>query len=70
MGRLLNLRTAPALVGLALLLVFVFQNSEPVNVDFLWLDLALRKAELILLAAGLGLLVGLSAGLMLRRRKG
>ena len=68
MGRLINFRTAPAIVGLLLLLVFVLQNDERVTVEFLWMDPVLSKASLILISAGLGLLVGLSAGLLTRRR--
>ena len=69
MARLLNMRTAPALIGVIVLLIFVLQNEERVTVQFLWLEETLPKAALILLAAALGLLVGLSGGLLLRRRR-
>lgn len=69
MSHLFSLRTAPALIGLLLLAVFGLQNSGSINVNVLWMELTLRKAELIGLSALLGFLVGIGVALFWRVRK-
>lgn len=49
-------------IGLVLLAVFAIQNSDRVDVDFLFFDAQVRVVVVILVAAVLGFLVGWAVG--------
>ena len=54
--------SAAALFLALLMLVFVFQNGEKVNLEFLWIDLRVPLGAALLLAAVIGGLLVLSLG--------
>lgn len=49
-------------VGFVLLLIFAIQNSDRVDVDFLFFDAQVRVVVVILVAAALGFVVGWAIG--------
>lgn len=49
-------------IGLVLLAIFAIQNSDRVDVDFLFFDAQVRVVVVILVAAVLGFLVGWAVG--------
>jgi uncharacterized integral membrane protein len=49
-------------IGLVLLVIFAIQNSDKVDVDFLFFDAQVRVVVVILVAAVLGFLVGWAVG--------
>ncbi len=53
----------------ALALVFVIQNTEVVSVKFLWLDLAMSRAILVVVLLGAGFAIGWLSGRMRRSRR-
>ena len=69
MSRLLTPANLPALAALVALLVLGLQNRGSISVDFLAFEFLPSKAELVLIAALLGVVVGARAGFVLARRK-
>lgn len=55
-------RWVVAAIGAILLLIFAFQNSERVDVDFLVFDAQVRVVYVILVSAALGFAVGWLVG--------
>ncbi|HEX5951503.1 MAG TPA: lipopolysaccharide assembly protein LapA domain-containing protein [Actinomycetota bacterium] len=49
-------------IGLVLLAIFAIQNSDKVDVDFLFFDAQVRVVVVILVAAVLGFVVGWAVG--------
>lgn len=49
-------------IGLVLLAIFAIQNSDKVDVDFLFFDAQVRVVVVILIAAVLGFVVGWAVG--------
>ena len=56
-------------IALAVLVIFVLQNRDRANVDFLFWDVDARVWTVIVLAAGLGFVIGWMLG-RARRGKG
>lgn len=61
---------AAGTVGLLLMLVFIFQNSQETELKFLWLEGSVPVGAAMLLAAviGAGIVVCLGAGRLLQHR--
>jgi uncharacterized integral membrane protein len=57
------------LVGLALLVVFAIQNTDPVPVEFLWLDGEYPLALVILITVAVAVLFIELVGMVYRRRR-
>jgi uncharacterized integral membrane protein len=56
-------------IGLVLLLIFVLQNTDRADVDFLFLDVTVRIWSVILISAALGFVVGWALGRARRGRR-
>lgn len=63
-------RAAPALVLLVAFLVFLIQNAEPIEVEFLTWSVTTRGAFVLVAAAAVGALTWELMRRVLRRRKG
>lgn len=57
------------LLGLALVVVFAIQNTEPVPVEFLWLDGEYPLALVILITVAVVVLLAQLLGMAYRRRR-
>jgi uncharacterized integral membrane protein len=58
-----------ALLGLALVVVFAVQNTEPVPVEFLWLEGEYPLALVILITAAAAVLIAQLVAYLYRRRR-
>ena len=57
------------LLGIALLVVFISQNSEEARIELLWFDLSLPLSITIIGSAFLGALIAILGGMIGRRRR-
>ncbi|MDP9494569.1 MAG: lipopolysaccharide assembly protein LapA domain-containing protein [Actinomycetota bacterium] len=57
------------LLGLALAIVFAVQNTEPVPIEFLWLDGEFPLALVILITVAVVVLLAELLGMVFRRRR-
>ena len=53
-----NLKMVLSLTGLALFLIFVIQNTEAVDVEFLFWSFQTRRAVLLFVVLALGIAIG------------
>ena len=58
-----------AVVSLVVLLLFVFQNTEKTQVEFLWLDITMPLFLLLILTSGLASLIALLLQRLSRKRR-
>jgi uncharacterized integral membrane protein len=58
-----------ALLGVVLAVVFAVQNTEPVPVEFLWLEGEYPLALVILITAGVAVLIAQLVSFLYRRRR-
>tara|TARA_Y100000741_G_scaffold184862_1_gene140481 strand:- start:131 stop:391 length:261 start_codon:yes stop_codon:yes gene_type:complete len=56
-------------VSLVVLLLFVFQNTEKTQVEFLWLDITMPLFLLLILTSGLASLIALLLQRLSRKRR-
>ena len=56
-------------VSLVVLLLFVFQNTEKTQVEFLWLDITMPLFLLLILTSGLAILIVLLLQRLSRKRR-
>ena len=56
-------------VSLVVLLLFVFQNTEKTQVEFLWLDITMPLFLLLILTSGLASLIALLLQRFSRKRR-
>ena len=68
-GRKLGGGAIASLGGLALLVIFMIQNTEEVTIDFLFWDFSLPVWLLTLVAALVGALVWFGLGVLRRHRR-
>ena len=57
------------LLGIALLVVFISQNSEEARIELLWFDLSLPLSIMIIGSAFLGAVIAILGGMIGRRRR-
>lgn len=62
-------RAIPAIIGVALFAIFVVQNAEPVDVEFLWWSVSTSRIVLLLAAAVAGALIWELLRVLVRRRR-
>lgn len=68
-ARGLSARVILSLIGLGFLLLFLLQNLQDVEVNFLWLTWNTSMIWALLAAAGTGIVIGLLIPTVIRRRR-
>ena len=68
-GRRFGAGTIAALIGLAVLLIFIIQNRQPIRFDFLFLHFTWPMWVYTIVAAAFGAIVWIGLGAIRRHRR-
>lgn len=68
-GRSVNVGLIVVLVGIGAFLLFIFQNTERTQVEWLAFEVSMPKYLLLLITSGITLVVAVAAAWLLGRRR-
>lgn len=68
-GRSINVGLIVVLVGIAAFLLFIFQNTEDTEVEWLAFDVSMPKYLLLLITSGITLVVSVIVAWLVGRRR-